>query len=188
MVDHLIIVALAIICVLLIVDRVIHKNDRRLSSMAKIDPLTGLSNRKGFHEVLAKAFSASRGKPFYLFIFDVDDFQHINDVYGHLVGDEIISRIGKLAQQSFPSGVVARWGADEFAGFYAAEREHVLTLVNDFYERVRMDEDLQRYGVTVCFGITECKAGDSVNALLYRADRALSQAKDSGKDRYEMIE
>lgn len=188
MVNDLIIFSLVVVCVLFIVDRLIRKNDQRLSAMAKTDPLTGLSNRRGFNEALTNALSASRGKPFYLFIFDIDDFKNINDMHGHLVGDQIITRIGKLAQQAFPNGVVARWGGDEYAGFYAAEREDVLTLVNNFYELLRTDEDLQPYCVTVCFGITECKAGDSANTLLYRADRALYQAKESGKDRYEMIE
>ncbi len=188
MVNDLIIFAVVVVCVLFIVDRLIRKNDQRLSAMARTDSLTSLINRRGFNEALSKALAASRGKPLYLFIFDIDDFKEINDSHGHLVGDQIIIRIGKLAQQAFSSGTVARWGGDEYAGFCMAEREEVLTLVNNFYGLLRVDEDLRPYGVTVCFGITEFKPGDSANTLLYRADRALYQAKESGKDRYEMIE
>ena len=188
MVNDLIIFAVVVVCVLFIVDRLIRKNDQRLSAMAKMDPLTGLVNRRGFNEALNNALAASRGKPFYLFIFDIDEFKNINDTYGHLIGDQIITRIGKLAQQAFVNGIVARWGGDEYAGFYAAEREEVLTYVNNFYGMIRLDEELKSFNITVCFGITEFKPGDSANTLLYRADRALYQAKDNGKDRYEMIE
>ncbi|HWR22947.1 MAG TPA: diguanylate cyclase [Feifaniaceae bacterium] len=188
MVNDLIIFALVVVCVLFIVDRLIRRNEQRLSAMAKTDPLTGLCNRRGFNDALNDALAASRGKPFYLFIFDIDDFKEINDTYGHLAGDQIIVRVGRLAREAFADASVARWGGDEFAGFCVGEREEVLTLVNNFFDLVRVDEELKSYCVTVCFGITECKAGDSANTLLFRADRALYQAKDSGKDRYEMIE
>ncbi len=188
MVNDLVIFALVVVCVLFIVDRLIRRNEQRLSAMAKTDSLTGLCNRRGFNEALTTALAANRGKPFYLFIFDIDDFKNINDTYGHLAGDQIIVRVGKLAQEAFVSAAVARWGGDEFAGFYAAEREAVLTLVNSFFEAVRLDEELKPYHVSVCFGITEYKPGDSANTLLFRADRALYQAKDRGKDCYEMIE
>ncbi len=188
MVNDLIIFALVVVCVLFIVDRLIRRNEQRLSAMAKTDPLTGLCNRRGFNEALTTALAASRGKPFYLFIFDIDEFKAINDTYGHLAGDQIIIRVGKLAQEAFANAVVARWGGDEFAGFHAAEREEVLTLVNNFFEAVRLDEELKPYCVSICFGITEYRPGDSANTLLFRADRALYQAKDRGKGCYEMIE
>ena len=188
MVNDLIIFALVVVCVVFIVDRLIRKNEQRLSAMAKTDALTGLTNRRGFNEALTNALTVSRGKPFYLFIFDIDDFKAINDTYGHLTGDQVIIRVGRLAQQTFENATVARWGGDEFAGFYAAEREDVLTFVSKFFESIRLDEELKPYCVSVCFGITECKPGDSANTLLFRADRALYQAKDNGKDRYEMIE
>lgn len=187
MANDFVIYVVVVIGVLWIVDNIIRRNDQRLVNMAKTDSLTGLVNRRGFNEALSKVLSRNKGKQLFLFLVDIDNFKQINDSHGHLIGDQILIRVATLLKEAF-THTVARWGGDEFAGFHIGEREETLNLVNNFLSAVRTDAVLAPYEVTVCFGITGYKEGDSANTLLYRADRALYVAKELGKDRFEMVE
>lgn len=158
----------------------------RLAEEARVDPLTGLLNRRGFEERSALEIARSRreGRPLALLMFDLDHFKRINDEWGHEVGDRVLARVGSLlASQSRAIDVVARLGGEEFV---------VLLVDGDaveaqkFAERVREVLAMDHVGlpsVRVSVGIDARVAPEAVELLRNQADRALYQAKRTGRDR-----
>ena len=91
---------------------------RQLTDAASTDPLTGLLNRRGFHQVLETelARSARNGRPFSLLLGDCDFFKHLNDALGHHAGDEALVAIGRMLEADKQQiDVAARIGGEEFA-------------------------------------------------------------------------
>ncbi len=182
----IVIYVLVAACVLFIANRIIRKNDRMMLSMTKTDILTGLPNRRGWGESLEKALSEvpERGT-FCVFVFDIDNFKSVNDTHGHLVGDKVLRVIGQLATDAFQNGgAVCRWGGDEFAGYYFGDRQQIEDVVAGFFESIHKEPSFAMYPITVSMGITQGQKIDSEYTLIYRADQAMYQAKDSGKNRY----
>ncbi len=181
----IVIYVLVAACVLIIANRIIRKNDALMMRMMRMDMLTGLPNRRGFNEELARAITEipERG-PFCVFVFDVDNLKEVNDTRGHLAGDNVLRVIAKLADEAFSAaGTVCRWGGDEFAGFCFGEKTPT-TVFERFFQSVRQEPLLAQYKTTVSMGVA-CAGGDaSANTLIYRADQAMYKAKGSGKDRY----
>lgn len=91
--------------------------EQLLSQQALFDPLTNLLNRRGMLERLERAMlqAAASGKPLSVLYIDLDDFKQVNDRYGHEAGDQaLVVAAGRLANAVGTSGIVARWGGDEF--------------------------------------------------------------------------
>ncbi|HXN11030.1 MAG TPA: diguanylate cyclase [Steroidobacteraceae bacterium] len=165
----------------------------RLLQESVLDYLTGLSNRRVFSErseAAAKAF-ASAGVPYGLILMDLDDFKHINDDFGHDVGDEVLRALGRILSEQLRGreDIAARLGGEEFAVLCFGELDE--TALCNLAERIRVQ--LSREGVTSprgmvhftsSFGVALCSAEDSGWRNIYaRADAALYEAKASGKDR-----
>lgn len=187
--DFILFVAVAL-TVLLIVNRIIMQKERALISMAKTDQLTGLPNRRGFNELLERSASGvDGGNPLFVFVFDIDNFKKINDGHGHLIGDKILQRIGQAASEAFAGlGDISRWGGDEFAGYARGSRQEVMDRVERFFRRVQDDPEFKAYATTLSMGITEMHGIDTPDTLIYRADQALYEAKETGKNRYIVID
>ena len=185
-----IIYAIVAACVLVIANSIIRKNDKLMMSMTKTDLLTGLLNRRGFNERLEKVIGEEAdGKPFYVFVFDIDNFKKVNDSHGHLIGDKVLREIGQLALAVFSdTGMISRWGGDEFAGYITGERTDVISVVERFFKRVQQEPAFELYRTTVSMGITRAHKIDNADTLIYRADQALYEAKGSGKNRYRIID
>ncbi len=176
--------------VLAISNRIIRKNDKLLINMTRTDLLTGLLNRRGFNESLEKVTGgAAEGKPYFVFVFDIDNFKKVNDSHGHLIGDNVLRVMGQVALDIFSdSGMISRWGGDEFAGYIAGDREHVINAVERFFKRVQQEPAFELYSTTVSMGITRAHKIDNADTLIYRADQALYEAKASGKNCYRIID
>jgi diguanylate cyclase (GGDEF)-like protein/PAS domain S-box-containing protein len=159
-----------------------------LQDQATRDPLTRLANRAEFDR-LHKLFidvHAESGLAFSMIISDIDHFKHVNDVYGHQAGDDALRSYAALLKGMCRSGdVVARYGGEEFVilcadcnNASAAERaEQIRRKLADFPQPV-----LGNRGITASFGVTELQPGDTPETMLRRADRALLQAKDQGRN------
>lgn len=159
--------------------------------LANHDDLTGLSNRRAFF-ARAGALHAgmgARGEVFACAIADIDNFKRINDSLGHHVGDDVLRSLsGVLAHLAPKDSVVARLGGEEFAmaGHFANA-----SVARLWFEALVREVAFRRPGghdVTVSLGWCVGQEGETLSALLTRADRALYASKAAGKNRAEMAE
>ena len=169
--------------VLLVVNRLIRRSEGRLVNMARVDPTTGLLNRRGFNEHLERRM-AEGAQDMCVFVFDIDNFKRVNDQHGHLIGDKILRLTAEVARRALGENtVLSRWGGDEYAGIHTGGAQQARGDIDGLLEQIRADEELCRYGITISMGATVCHRIDSADALIYRADEALYDAKGAGKDR-----
>jgi len=163
---------------------VLHQAERN----AVTDALTGLGNRHWMQEMFERELKrAQTGESdVCLMMVDVDRFKEINDTSGHIIGDRILAAIASALRERFrPTDLIARFGGDEFAvllpGVTLAEAAATA-------ERVRenlmdsSDPNLPK-GVTVSIGLTAATSSDNLDRLLERADGAMYDAKDQGRNR-----
>jgi diguanylate cyclase len=156
---------------------------------ARLDPLTGVANRKSFDErfTLEIARRAQGGKPFVMLLWDIDNFKVINDSYGHRAGDRVLQSVaGCFTAALRATDFVARIGGEEFAvlliGLGLAAAVNVANQVRTAVERLRFHFRGIPVRVTVSCGITELHEGDGSEAAFDRADAALYRAKHGGKN------
>lgn len=159
--------------------------------LSRIDPLTGLMNRRAFREYLELEIGRSRrhGTPLSCFLFDIDHFKNVNDQRGHAAGDAVLGAIGELLRAvARQTDVNCRWGGEEFVvalhhcdldgGLIAAER-----LRSAVEQCPISDAEGNRVPVTASFGVAQFRPDDSIDTLLDRADRAMYEAKTGGRNR-----
>ena len=165
--------------------------EERLQSLhdkAARDPLTQLANRAEFDRTLEEFVTdhLKRQEPCALIICDIDRFKRINDTYGHQAGDEAILSFANLLKRNWrPGDLVARYGGEEFCmlcadcnNAQATERaEHIREELEQLEQSMLNGER-----ITASFGVTELQAGDTPETILRRSDRALLQAKESGRN------
>jgi len=163
---------------------------RRLEQMATTDKLTGIMNRQSFEYNFRRLRTSSShdGSPLSLVIIDIDHFKQINDHYGHLVGDRVLQRVAQLIMDSLRrSDRVFRWGGDEFLVLLkeCAGEEALLrmqTLVQLIGQTV-IDTPNSTIHVTASCGVAAYRATETLDQLMERADIALYQAKQQGRNR-----
>lgn len=159
---------------------------RRLIDMATLDPLSNLYNRGAFRQKFdTEIATADVEGAFSLILFDIDHFKHINDIYGHDAGDEVIRRVGTLRVP--PDAHFSRIGGEEFAVILPGVPTDGALAVADFLREQINAFEIERGSeiirLTASYGVTEFRPGDTVNDLYRRADTALYHAKNSGRDR-----
>jgi len=171
-------------------------SEQQIRDMAFTDSVTGLANRNLFTDRLDQLTLQTKRYhvEFSLLFIDLDKFKHVNDTYGHLVGDQLLSMAAERISSSFrESDVVARFGGDEFLvivkstpGIEKITRitEKLLTkLAAPYYV------DNLEIRVTGSIGITLCpKHGISSTQLIQNADKAMYQAKEAGKNCYAIFD
>ena len=166
---------------------------QKMQQQAITDSLTGIKTRRFFLESLQAEWKrASRsGRPFSVVMVDLDRFKDINDTLGHLEGDLVLARIGRvLEQKSRQSNVVARYGGDEFVILMpetGLEQAQVLS------ERLRLwiatDPMLSQMKITGSFGVaTYPQHGAQVEDILRVADAGMYTSKKEGGNRVSMAE
>ena len=178
----------------------LENSQRMLQEIATHDPLTGLPNRLLFDARLTHALEECRRKNHeglksmvQLIIMDVDDFKHVNDVLGHLVGDEVLREIGwRLKNEIRASDTIARWGGDEFT--CVLENVASLQTAQHAAEKIRvaLSHPLRLQGpelrIRVSLGFSRFPLhGEESETLLRNADAALYRAKQT-KDNMQMYD
>ncbi|MBN8902282.1 MAG: diguanylate cyclase, partial [Rhodospirillales bacterium] len=162
---------------------------RRLALLATTDKLTGLANRQGFDDAMARLARGGRrqGRPFAVLLLDIDHFKRINDTLGHLRGDEVIRAVAERTREVLrATDLVCRWGGEEFIVILRdcelADAARLAETLRSAIEEmpVRRPDDGTR--VTISLGLTTWRAADTVDRLLSRVDRALYQAKRDGRN------
>lgn len=159
-----------------------------LYEKATRDPLTKCANRAEFDRVLPQfvATHLEQGVPCSMIICDVDYFKRINDTFGHQAGDEALTCFGALLRRHARAGdLVARYGGEEFV-LLCADCDNATATRRAETLRKKLSESPQKSlagrSITASFGVTEIQAGDKPETFLRRADRALLQAKDNGRN------
>jgi diguanylate cyclase (GGDEF)-like protein len=157
------------------------------------DPLTGVTNRRGFFEIGERLLARARfaKEPLVLVTFDIDRFKDINDKFGHASGDEVlIAFCQTTSSQLRPNDIFARIGGEEFATLLPQSASEAVWLA----ERVRTAVEIASYPVeqqttrlTVSVGIASLSEDTTdLAALLKEADVALYRAKQAGRNRVEL--
>ncbi len=168
----------------------LEKAYQKLEQISRIDPLTGIWNRRYFTELVQEECNRSErsGKPFSIGICDIDFFKKVNDRYGHECGDRVLVEITRLIRDSIrKQDVVARWGGEEFILLFPETDEKGALVVAEKL-RVKIEEYATNYrdadvAVTICFGVSESDADYDIDRYIRNADRAMYHAKDRGRNR-----
>lgn len=154
------------------------------------DALTGLANRRGINEELARAFDRAtrNGKPLSFALLDLDHFKRINDTYSHLAGDHALVVVaGVLAAEAGALGTVARWGGEEFAllfeGLGLDDARRCCERVREAVERLDCSAFAPGWKMTISGGVVERTGLAYYEKLVSRADDRLYEAKREGRNR-----
>lgn len=164
--------------------------NRKLSTMVRHDSLTGLVNRMALMEALEELIQEARRyrTPWSLMLIDIDRFKSINDTYGHVAGDRAIAMVGEVIGDTFrATDITARLGGDEFC---IAERHATLedalksaAKLRDSIREQTVGNDQDPFGVTISIGVVQWEPGmNTVEEVIDRADKALYEAKEAGRD------
>lgn len=165
----------------------LNEKQQELEDLYRHDQLTNLWNRYRIEEFLTIELNryVRSEVPFSLFIIDIDNFKEVNDNYGHLEGDRILKELSKLLEENTRSSdLVGRWGGEEFV-IIAMEPDFdkatvfakkIVSLVGT--HQFNLNEPIQ-----VSVGYTQSKNADTNEKIIKRADQALYEAKNSGKNR-----
>ena len=162
------------------------KAEEKLTLLATTDELTGIYNRRAFNNFAEHYIGRSKryNEPMSLILLDIDHFKHVNDTYGHDMGDKILVSLVMIMkecirQEDFP----CRWGGEEFT-ILLPKTDSISAL--NLAERLRKSIEEHDFNIadiiTVSIGLTHYKLEDSIDSMIKRADEALYEAKDSGRN------
>ncbi|WP_018691060.1 GGDEF domain-containing protein [Algicola sagamiensis] len=159
-----------------------------MQELAMVDPLTGLGNRSQFEKEYAERQdrAARYGQPFSILMLDLDNFKHVNDCYGHTIGDEVLNLFANLLQRALRATDTAfRFGGDEFLVLADTNKESPTECICErILAAANEHPRLKDLDVTVSIGSANWCTHDCGKRLLQRSDDALYTAKYSGKNRY----
>ncbi|PSL13601.1 diguanylate cyclase (GGDEF)-like protein [Marinobacterium halophilum] len=156
---------------------------------ARTDPLTGLPNRIDYEQHLkAEMDRWERYKTHYsLAVGDIDFFKRINDQLGHLAGDRVLRLAAKVLRHNLRSSdFIARFGGEEFVILFPSTKAEEAWQATEKLRLAIQDSPFnfkgERVDVTLSFGVAEVQAGDDMESLFTRADKALYRAKEQGRN------
>ena len=164
--------------------------EEELKRLSITDNLTQAYNRTKYEEVIKREIERTKrsSSPLSVAMFDIDHFKKVNDTYGHDVGDYVLKTLSQIAKKNIRDiDYLIRWGGEEFI---------VIALDTDLRgaevmaEKIRQaigNYSFDKVGrVTVSFGVTQFKQDDTEDSFIKRADDALYQAKEKGRNRVEV--
>ncbi len=162
-----------------------------VEQLASRDMLTGIYNRRMFEQLIdieikrAKRYS----QPMSVILADIDLFKQVNDIYGHSMGDKVLTSVAETLQEHIrESDILARWGGEEFAIILPnTEADTALEMaerLRHYIAEMRNENNIQ---VTCSFGVTEYNTEDSGDSIFSRMDQALYQAKDCNRNNVKLM-
>lgn len=162
--------------------------ERELKLLAGTDSLTGAMNRRRFFEEASLVFGREASLPAALLMLDIDHFKKVNDIHGHGAGDLVLREVTRRCGLVL-TGIdkFARFGGEEFAVLLPETEldeakkagERLCAIIRDLPIKLP-DSDIQ---ITASVGATICIATDTIDAAIFRADKALYDAKHLGRNR-----
>lgn len=168
--------------------------EEEIRRLAFYDPLTGLPNRRLFLDSLSRELGAARRHRDWggLLFLDLDNFKHLNDAWGHQLGDELLVQVaGRLQRHLRSEDSVARLGGDEFVVLLSrlgedesSAADHLRAVAEKIRLHVAAEFDLgsRHYHTSVSIGVTLFQGGESVEEVLKQADTAMYRAKAAGRN------
>jgi diguanylate cyclase (GGDEF)-like protein len=148
-----------------------------LRELCERDALTGLLNRRAWDQLLAGALR-KRTRPLFVALIDLDHFKDYNDRHGHPAGDALLRRAAAAWRSTVRANdVLARYGGEEFAVLLAGCEDEIALEIAERLRQATIDEQ------TVSIGLARWDGAQSAARLVERADRALYEAKDAGRNR-----
>lgn len=172
---------------------VLSRYQHRIEEMASTDELTGLLNRHAFTILIDKLLAEYRRtpQPIAMLLADIDHFKEINDRYGHLAGDRVLSGIGSALLGTLrQSDIAVRWGGEEFllvlSGCDHAEAQRIAENLRQKIAASSVEVNGQQIAVTISIGVTQYDGTESPDQTVTRADTALYAAKNGGRNRVEV--
>ena len=168
---------------------------RRDSALAKVDFLTGVSNRRRITEMgeTLLARCQSTDQTFSLILIDIDHFKAINDQYGHATGDRVLKEVAAALKRPLrQDNELGRFGGEEFSvllpGVTSTEAVDVAERLRKAVEALTPDRLGIATGLTISAGVATATRRDSFIGVMARADEALYRAKDAGRNRVHLDE
>ncbi len=165
---------------------IISQKTKKFEHEANFDRLTQIYNRNMFYQLMEeKLHHAHLNQTDISFaIMDIDHFKNVNDTYGHLVGDSVLKQLASLVSKHIRGDdIFARWGGEEFIIALDTDKENAQKIL----ENIRVfiaEETYEAVGKITCsFGLTDVRKGDTIKSITNRADEALYEAKESGRNR-----
>jgi diguanylate cyclase len=159
-------------------------------NQAMIDPLTGIPNRLAYNERLQHEFARWRryGSALTIAVWDIDKFKTINDTYGHQAGDKVLTVIAKLLHKQIrETDFVARFGGEEFVLLLPETSVDNATVATEHLRKAVEATEFhfrgKRVPITISCGMSEFATGDTPERVFERADKALYESKNSGRNR-----
>lgn len=155
---------------------------QQILALTRHDPLTGLANRRYFYEYVKE----HSNEPKFLLEFDIDNYKHFNDCFGHQAGDEVLQFFAKTLENNFRFAFPVRFGGDEFIVLYAGNHtpEEVQEATASFQQALREQSLLMPTGeIRTSIGVAfDADGSVPIDQLYHRADLALYYAKERGKN------
>jgi diguanylate cyclase (GGDEF)-like protein len=121
-------------------------------------------------------------------MFDIDRFKNVNDVHGHLIGDEVLKELAGLVEKNTrATDVFARWGGEEFVKVLPNTKlKEARALAQSLRELIEKHVFVNDLKLTCSFGVAEFLQGDTQESVMKKADEALYRAKNNGRNRVEI--
>ncbi|OKY26258.1 hypothetical protein BI291_12900 [Thalassotalea sp. PP2-459] len=163
-----------------------HKHQQELIALTVTDPLTNIKNRRAFNDDLATLTTTIKhSEEHVLLIFDIDNFKHINDIYGHDIGDNVLISITEIAQSILPENTeLYRIGGEEFIIiFHGITQNSAEKFAHLLRHKIASAEMLENQQVTISIGVAGYQeSGYCPSKWFKRADKALYRAKENGRN------
>lgn len=167
----------------------VRKIHLKLDKLASNDVLTGLPNRRSFHQQLVQLLllkERNNNNLSVLFI-DIDNFKYVNDTKGHDIGDKVLKSLAQILNSNVrKSDFVARWGGEEFViVLIDSAINQTKVIAEQLRANVASSNDLSQFidqQITISLGVTAITDDDTIDSILKRADNALYKAKSQGKN------
>ncbi len=162
------------------------EDNSELTRMALTDNLTGLSNRTHMNQILHKEYSRfeRHNQRFGIIMLDIDHFKAINDKFGHDAGDTVLKKLASIFEKAIrTSDFIARWGGEEFLICCTTIEEEDLLPIAETIRQLVASTDFDKKGqITASLGCAAIVKGETSADLIKRADVALYEAKNNGRN------
>ena len=171
--------------IMALIVNVIMKYRREILRYATTDELTGLCNRKSFNALFADFMNAEPLPEASLFLLDIDFFKQINDNYGHAAGDRALQLLSERIQDMARDkrGFAGRWGGDEFIGVLPLSGEDAWKALRQLCRTIEGLTPEEGFRMTISAGVTPIASGLTLAKLSEKADAALYESKEGGRNR-----